>query len=220
MPPARFITLWLSCLCSLPAAAWQAQNRLQIDHGKLTIDRSKSIAEITRAQASGGFKATQGADIGLGLFQSRMTASVEIKPLTGDRLALSTRIQTTPVIYVAREFAEDSCAYKLILGHEWQHYLFDREALRHVHTELPRLTADAFNRDAPVTQANLENAKRSFMQRLTHTYDGFAFPLHARIDNPEAYAALSRQCNGEIGKQLGKPSAAQAPKNAVGTPGT
>lgn len=40
-----------------PAWAWQVEHRLVIEHGGLSIDQTKGVTEITRAQAAGGFPA-------------------------------------------------------------------------------------------------------------------------------------------------------------------
>ena len=167
------------------------------EHGKLTINHEKGIPEITKAQMNGGFK----ADIGLGLYQSQMTTELEIKP-QGSGLALTTRIKTSPVIYIAKEFPKDSCAYKIVLKHEWQHYLFDRDVLRDLKDEVFGLTQTVFATPMPTSQTQLELAKKVFFQQFKYVYEGRSFPLHARIDNPDSYAELAKQCQGEIQKRL------------------
>jgi len=176
-------------------------NRVLIEHGKLVINHDKSIPEITKAQMFGGFK----ADIGLGLYQSRMTTELEIKPKGeggASGLSITTRIKTSPVIYIAKEFPADSCAYKVVLKHEWQHYLFDRDVLRELNDDIYRLTQTVFATPMPKTQAELERAQKVFLQKFKYVYEGRSFPLHSRIDSPESYAELAGQCQGEIKKRL------------------
>lgn len=192
------------------ATAGGVYNRIQFEHGQLVVDRSKSIAEITKAQSAGGFPwaypANHGADIGLGLYQGRMTTSLDLAMSEDGKLKLSTRIKTEPVIYVAREFPEDSCAYGLILRHEWQHYLYDRDVLRQMPDDIQAMSRDVFDNPRPQSPAHLERAKHVFFQRLGHIYEGRSFPLHSRIDNPEAYGELAKRCQGEIGRKLTAPN--------------
>lgn len=177
-------------------------NRVVIEHGTLAIDHNRGIAQITQAQSSGGFRASHSAEIGLGLFQNRMTTSLEPGPTTGKGLALVTRIKTEPVIYVAREFPVDSCAYRVVLAHERQHYLYDREVLGALAREIRGITWATFSNPLPAGDTEMERAKKMFFQQFNHAYEGLSFPRHSRIDNPAAYAELARQCGGEIGKRL------------------
>lgn len=187
------------CGLALPCLAAEVPNRVIIEHGPLTIDHSQGIAEITQAQAKGGFP----AEYGLGLFQNRMTTSLEPAPTTGKGLALVTRIKTEPVIYVAKEFPADSCAYKVVLAHERQHYLYDRDVLRALSPEVRGITRATFSNPIPSSEAELERAKKLFFQQFNHAYEGLSFPLHGRIDNPASYAALADLCGGEIKTRLG-----------------
>lgn len=180
----------------------EVHNRVVIEHGPLSIDHSRGIAQITQAQSSGGFRAVHAAEIGLGLFQNRMTTTLEPGPTTGRGLKLVTRIRTEPIIYVASEFPADSCAYRLVLAHERQHYLYDRDVLGALPGEIRGITWAAFSNPVPADNAAMERAKKMFFQQFNHAYEGLSFPRHSRIDNPAAYAELARQCGGEIGKRL------------------
>lgn len=193
--------LVLSLLAPAQAAP-PAVNRVTFQLGALIIVHTKSIPEITRAQAQGGFKALPGNDVGLGLYQNPVTTRLEVQTTPAGQLRLTTLIKTAPVIYVAKEFPKDSCAYNLILKHEWQHYRFDRDVLRRMPDEIRAMTVDLFDTPRPATQAALERARQTFMQRFQHEYQGLAFPLHGQIDSPAAYAELAGQCNGEIGRRL------------------
>lgn len=184
--------------------AWEVANRIVIEHGELVIDHSKSIAEITQAQAKGGFP----AEYGLGLFQNRFKTELAVNPplpgASAQRLSMTTRIKTAPIIYVAKEFPEDSCAYAVVLGHERQHQLFDREVLRQLPGEIRAITRTVFNVDALEYEGtrHLEAARARFFQQVKYVYDGLSLPMHQTIDNPESYRRLGTQCNGEIAKRL------------------
>lgn len=189
---------------ALASHAAEVPNRVVIQHGPLTVDHSQGIADITRAQARGGFRAVHGAQLGLGLFQNRMTTTLEPASAPGKPLALVTRIKTEPVIYIAREFPADSCAYRVVLAHERQHYLYDRDVLRDLAGEVRGITRAVFVPPPPANEAELEQARKLFFQQFNHAYEGLSFPLHSRIDNPAAYAELAALCKGEIRTRLGE----------------
>lgn len=182
--------------------AWQLDSRVVVEYGALSIDRSKSVAEITRAQGEGGFQ----AGIGLGLFQNKMQMELALNPLDvakqGKRLSLLATVKTAPVIYVARELPEDSCAYRVVLNHELEHQRFDRQVLRALPDAVRRMAREVFSDDLldRADEAGLARARGQLLQRLKHTYDALGFPLHEGIDNPRSYAGLGGRCQGEIGR--------------------
>jgi hypothetical protein len=211
MGPVRGTLAVLIALFPPVAAAtldtWQIINRVEIEHGPLTIDHSKSVAEITAAQAKGGFP----AEHGLGLFQNRVKTELVIEPgkFQARRLDLTTRIKTAPIIYIAREFPKGSCAWDVVHSHELLHQLYDLEVLRALPDEIQGITRAAFATDEldwsrPV---NLERARNRFFQLYKFVYDALSRPRHQTIDSPESYRRLSQQCNGEISRSLaaGKP---------------
>ena len=185
------------------AQAWEVNNRVQIAHGKLTLDHSRSVREITQAQGRGGFPASHG----LGLFQSRIKTELTVAavdPAAPRRIEMTTRISTDPIIYVASEFPEDSCAYGVILSHEMQHHLFDLEVLRVLPAEIGWITREVYPRDV-LARDGLPNPGRSrshFFQQLKYRHDELSHIRHLAIDNPESYRRLGELCNGEIAKRL------------------
>jgi len=204
MNPTRALA-WLA-LAAFSAASLAADvaNRVVFELGSLVVDHGKGIAEITQAQAKGGFRAVHDSahntDIGLGLYQNRMTTTLEATTGQGKNLALVTRIKTEPIIYIAKEFTADSCAYKVVLAHERQHYLYDRDVLRTLPREVRNITWATFANPVPSSQAQVERGKQVFFQQFNHAYESLSFPLHSRIDNPASYAALAELCGGEIKK--------------------
>lgn len=184
-------------------AAWDFQNRVVIEHGALTIDHSKSVKEITAAQAKGGFK----ADLGVGLFQNRLKTELAFAEvsLPGKRVYLTTRIVTAPIIYVARELPKDSCAYQLVLGHEFKHQEYDLEVLRAMPDEIRFITRDIFSVEE-LERAKALDQKRAmgrFFQQFNYVYQALGEMRHTVIDSPESYRRLGEMCNGEVGKLLG-----------------
>lgn len=188
LPGLALLLVWLAA--GLPAQATAGVlSRVDVRHGALSIDHSKSIAEITRAQATEGRPATYG----LGLYVNNLKLEVSGGDTPPGRLALLTRITTTPVIYVAREFPGDSCAYAVILGHERQHHLFDLDILRALSGDIERIAQEVFSeRDDSARRT------RRFIERVEHVYAARSFAAHVAIDNPVAYADLAAQCDGAI----------------------
>ena len=198
-----FLSLMLQ---AISAQAWQVDHRLEISHGTLVIDHGKTAAEITRAQAKGGFP----AGIGLGLFQNRMRSETSVSPVDvarqGKRLSLVTRISTTPVIYLAKELPAGSCSYQVVLEHELTHQQYDLEVLRSLSDELRRASQEIFSPEEldRLTQASLGRGRDQLLQRLKFAYDAQSFIRHPAIDNLLSYAELSGRCNGEIGRMVAK----------------
>ena len=202
--PILPVLLALLVLRAGPCFAWEVANRVIIEHGELVIDRSKSIGEITRAQAKGGFP----AEYGLGLFQNRFKAELAFdQPEAAGkakRLSMTTRIKTLPIIYIAREIPQDSCGYGVVLGHERLHQLYDLEVLRQMPGEIRGMTQTIFNVDELEREGtrSLERSRERFFQQLKYVYEGLSNPLHQTIDNQESYRRLGTQCNGEIANRL------------------
>jgi hypothetical protein len=183
-------------------AVWNVVNRVVIEHGLLSIDHSKSVKEITAAQAKGGFK----ADHGVGLFQNRIKTELMFTEVavTGRRIAATTKITTAPVIYVAKELPKDSCAYQLVLGHELQHQEYDLEVLRALPDEIRDFSQDVFDTEAIERSGGInQNLARSrFFQQFNYVYKALGEMRHTVIDNPESYRRLSGLCNRELAKYL------------------
>ncbi len=208
LPPPRsdfLLRVAVACLQFASAqagAAWTIENRVVIEHGLLSIDHSKNVKQITAAQAKGGFK----ADHGVGLFQNRIKTELAFSELAlaGKRLALTTKITTAPVIYIASELPKDSCAYKLVLGHELQHQGFDLEVLRVMVDEVRRFSQDVFDIDEIERTGGLnqDRARRRFFQQFNFVYQSLGDMRHPVIDSPESYRHLGGQCNGELAKYL------------------
>lgn len=186
-------------------ASWNIENLVVIQHGALSIDHGKSVKEITAAQAKGGFM----ANYGVGLFQNRIKTELAFGEfaLAAKRLVMTTRISTAPVIYIARELPQDSCAYQLVLGHELRHQGFDLEVLRAMPDEIRFISREAFDGDAIERSGNLDQnrARSRFFQQFNYVYRALGELRHPQIDSAESYLNLSGQCNGELAKYMPRP---------------
>ena len=199
-------------------ASWQVLNHVTLAHGKLVIDHSKSVQEITQAQAQGGFK----ADLGVGLFQSRIKVELVLGELVmaGKRLSMSTHISTQPIIYIAREIPPNSCAYQMVLSHELMHQEYDLQVLRLLPDEIRQMTREVFSGDAlewssaQSIENTLNRARARFFQQFNYLYQALGEMRHPIIDSPESYKNLSTLCHGELG-QLLRPALAAGTLNRV-----
>ncbi len=204
IPPVVLLAVGTTFLamCGSANAGWRIVNRVIIEHGVLSIDHSKGVKEITAAQAKGGFK----ADHGVGLFQNRIKTELTFVEMVapGKRMALTTRITTSPIIYVARELPKDSCAYQLVLGHELQHQEYDLEVLRAMPDEIRNLSQEVVDTDAIERSGNLDQnrARSRFFQQFNYVYQALSEMRHPVIDSPESYRHLGTLCNGELAKYL------------------
>lgn len=186
-------------LSSRPADA-EVINRVELLNAKLVIDHTKTIAEITRAQALGG----RPASYGLGLFVNNIAYELNYGTSSSQPgiVSIVTRIKTSPTIYIAQEFPKTSCAYAVVLEHEYKHYLFDLDVLRAMPDQIRKISRDVFPDNGTTGVQEIERAKGLFFQRVKYVYDGLSFPLHVTIDNPASYKKLSGSCNGEISQRV------------------
>lgn len=112
-------------------------------------------------------------------------------------------------VYVAREFAEGTCAYKEILDHEMRHVVAYQKHIDSLEKELgeslnARFATGAVWR-APVGQTaarlreELDARWAPYVLRLIKRVD----EVQAKIDTAEEYERVANACNGEISKVLG-----------------
>jgi len=208
LPGTPRILRLVAVLAHLALAGWAGQhaaaevlNQVKVSHGALVIDHTRSIAQITRAQASGGRPAQYGLGLFLNSIEFALSGSIPSRP--EGTLALTTEVSTHPVIYVASEFPKDSCAYAVVLEHERKHYRFDLDVLRAMPDQMRTIARDAFPAGNGASAQEIERARNLYFQRVKHLYDALSFPQHVTIDNPASYRELAGQCGGEIGSRLG-----------------
>ena len=111
-------------------------------------------------------------------------------------------------VYVAREFAEGSCAYREIHEHELRHVKTYQAHSARIEKELTEALTARFATGSPwrgpagqtaaMLQRELEERWVPFVQREMKR----AEEAQALIDTPEEYARITNACNGEIRKRL------------------
>ncbi|MGB9109782.1 MAG: hypothetical protein WCC39_13950, partial [Telluria sp.] len=154
--------------------------------------------------------------LGLTRAESRVAISVEgalvASPDTPEecllpRIAVSLSYPPI-VIYVGREFAPGSCAYREILAHEMRHLNAYRDFLPKVERTVGATLGRRFD-DRPVyaargqslrqVQAELDGRWMPFIKREMAQAKG----LQSAIDSPAEYARLSKVCRGEVQSLIG-----------------
>lgn len=111
-------------------------------------------------------------------------------------------------VYVAREFAKESCAYREIYQHELEHVRIYKEHLASIEKEITEAMNRRFStgkpwRGAPgeghaKLQKELDERWLPYVQRLISRVE----EAQAQIDTPEEYAKVSATCGDEISKYV------------------
>jgi hypothetical protein len=178
------------------------------------VDNSLSYRALTRLKQpapEGGFV------LGLTRAESRVAISVEGSilddPETGQECLLpQVRISLSYlpiVVYIGREFAPGTCAYREILAHEMRH-------LKAYVDYLPKVENKVRDTLARRVEARPAHARRlvlaprgQALARVRQELDGLWMPfikaemaragaLQAGIDSPDEYARLGKLCQGEV----------------------
>ena len=106
-------------------------------------------------------------------------------------------------VYVAKEYAPDSCAYRVILAHENRHVAIARDHVAR-HTPKFRLAVDSLQMPTARTPravasiAEIQRQLEAELKRvLTPAFEQFRAEMQraqAAIDTPAAYAESKKQC--------------------------
>jgi hypothetical protein len=172
------------------------------------VDNSLSYRALTRIKRpvpEGGFV------LGLTRAESRVAISVEgailDDPETGQECLLpQVRISLSYlpiVVYIGREFAPGTCAYREILAHEMRHLKAYVDYLPKVESRVRETLTRRF--DARPVLAPRGQALAGVRQELDGRWMPFvkgemarAKALQAGIDSPAEYARLGKLCQGEV----------------------
>jgi hypothetical protein len=170
-----------------------------------TEDYSVSFRALSRMNENMGARHRT-----VGLTQARLAyeSTLETKGLEdrrGGRICARPSIRVmftaTPMtIYVAREFADDSCRRTAILAHEMKHVAVYRQYLAEIvamaKRDLPALYGDqlVYAADAKASQEALRARLRDFMQEFMQARYAEVKARQAQVDTPDEYASLERAC--------------------------
>jgi hypothetical protein len=177
------------------------------------IDNSlsyRSLTQMKRPNVANGYV--------LGLTRTESRVSIKIdgqllrEPQSGiecvaPRIEVALYYQPI-VIYVGREFAPDTCAYREILAHEMRHLKSYMDYLPKVEERAriklgqrfvgkPLYTRSGWARD--VLQSDIDRGWMPFIKGEMAAVER----LQAAIDSPREYARLSKVCQGEVQSLIG-----------------
>ncbi|MGR0183591.1 hypothetical protein [Azospirillum aestuarii] len=114
-------------------------------------------------------------------------------------------------VYVARELPQGSCIHGEVLAHEMNHVTVDEQLLREYVPVLKRRLEDVVGRARPAqgrserqVMAAIEQPIKAAMRQLMEEFGRERNARQARIDTPAEYERISRSCNGEINRYLGR----------------
>ncbi|MEN3277150.1 MAG: hypothetical protein V7631_2940 [Massilia sp.] len=213
------LALALLCLVAPASArtAFQARCEDTIGESVSVMSSSQDGYRIDNSHSFHGLSAMKGRRapgsyvLGLTHTEARVTIGVRgavlTDPATGYECVaprLEVKLHYLPiVVYVGREFAPGTCAYKEILAHELRH----RDAYLGFLPQAEKVVADALARRfegkplyAPRGQARnllqreIDTGWMPFIKREMAKVER----LHAAIDTPHEYARLGKVCAGEV----------------------
>lgn len=152
-----------------------------------------------------------------GLTRNETHSSVNVSSLEQEQLfggdfclwptKVEVRITLKPTVWVASQYPQNSCRYKVAYVHEMMHVKIARDALNEfipgIEAFLRAKTA-TLGVEGPIPPASLESAKQ---KQLAVVQDAMAGALkrvdmvtetrQAKIDTPQSYLLASRACAGE-----------------------
>jgi hypothetical protein len=177
------------------------------------IDNSipfRALTQMKRPNVAGGFV------LGLTRTESRVAIKVDgkllVDPVTGvecvaPRIEVDLYYQTI-MVYVGREFAPGTCAYREILAHEMRHLKSYMDYLPKVEERARGKLARRYDgkplyassgRARELLQGDID---RNWMPYIKAEMAGVE-RQQAAIDSPREYARLSKVCQGEVQSLIG-----------------
>jgi len=209
-PASNFET---RCESAANAAAGSAGARFRTQGNRWRIDNSLSYRTLTRMKRP---HVAHGWVLGLTHTESHVTVQVDGELLQDSQAGLECvlpRVAVTLtyepiVVYIGREFAPGTCAYRELLAHEMRHLKAYLDALPKVEQTVREKLAPRLDGRAVVARSG---QARPMLQR---EIDGAWLPLiraemqgierrQAAIDSPQEYARLSKVCQGEVQSLIG-----------------
>ena len=224
----------LLLLC--PALAWSARTAFQVRcedtigkagiemrtrQGGYSINNSLSWRTLDAMRNTTG----KGHVLGLTRTESRMAFESKgalLRDKTSGYECISPRMAvslfyTPAVIYVGREFAPGSCAYREILAHEMRHLKTYLDHLPKVESVVRAALVRRFDNKPQYAPAG--QAEALLEQEIEHTWMPYiknemnrVEPLQAAIDTPQEYTRLSKVCAGEVQSIIGPANRTKAQK--------
>jgi hypothetical protein len=201
------------CEAAANAAADSAGARFNTKGNSWRIDNSLSYRTLTRMKRP---HVAHGWVLGLTHTESHVTVQVDGELLQDPQAGLECvlpRVAVTLtyepiVVYIGREFAPGTCAYRELLAHEMRHLKAYLDALPKVEQTVraklaPRLEGRAVvarsGQARPMLQREIDGAWLPLIRAEMHGIER----RQAAIDSPQEYARLSKVCQGEVQSLIG-----------------
>ena len=157
--------------------------------------RNKNVA----VQGLGGEEISLSGKVLFNIYGDDQQACIAIK-------AVETTVKASPVVHVAKDYAEDSCEGKAVLEHEAKHVAVLQQAhgehSRGVSEQLRALVvkAGAFG---PVPKAEIETLKAQMSKTVQDGIAAYSQTIgsdlqarQAAVDSEEEYRRIQSQCSG------------------------
>lgn len=204
----------MAAQCAQPGAA--ASVSVEVEEGRVAIDNSKHRHQLSqiRSRTEGGgdaFRESAGwQSAGLTVSHTGYRLSVRVEATDWGKGRVCARLTTVDLdvglhkldVYVARRYAPDTCAYRTVLAHEYQHVaIFRNELRRHVPSMQRRLIRSAAGL-APVVSATPEAAAAHFQRQLQVALEPVfrqmtraADHANGRLDTADHYRLEQARCS-------------------------
>jgi hypothetical protein len=195
------------------AAATAAGVRIGTQDSGWRIDNSQSYRTLTQIKRP---RVAHGYVLGLTHTESHVTVQVDgelLQDAAARRECVLPRVSVTLyyepiVVYVGREFAPGTCAYREILAHEMRHLKSYQEALPKVEERVrarlaPRVQGRAVFADAGGARPMLQREIDAVWLPAIRAEMRAVELLQREIDSPQEYARLSKVCQGAVQSLIG-----------------
>ncbi|MBQ8870166.1 MAG: hypothetical protein IJ019_02180 [Alphaproteobacteria bacterium] len=187
--------------------------------GNLRYDNSKSRRTITRMHANQyGGKVGKGKFLnGLSTFEHELKLNFKIRKqtlLSGITCVYPTTINLflgvgeDPVIYIARDYSEDSCMYNLVLRHEQTHQQINQSVLEYYLPIIKERFLEVVRNNAVVgsnSDIDLERAQGELQQKYLSVLNQLLEEIktetdaeQAKLDNDKNYDYETQICKNRL----------------------
>ena len=205
---------------SCPAFA-PARVALDMQVVPLRTDYSQSIGQLARKPGRPPVTGRTANAHTLGLTASQYNQQWQVSIVTASlgqgRYCGAAQILTVTfgydqrTVYVARELPQGSCIHAEVLAHEMRHVAVDEQLLREYVPALKRRLEDVVARLGPAqgrserqVASAIEQPIKAAMRQLIDEFGRERSARQARVDTPAEYERISRSCNGEVSRYIGR----------------
>lgn len=195
-----------------PAPARAPEVRVVAESGALRVDNTMDRTALGAYARETGLGLGPSLDRPLGLTNAEVVIELSTESRTSrapdgsvcvwlEAARIAVRFQAF-VVHVAREYRPGSCEHRAVLEHERTHVAISRDSLARHLPRLERAAAEALAARPALRVRDVEEAREAYTTYLNERlapilrdWDEAQRQANARIDTPEGYRALRRQCD-------------------------